>query len=209
MNSSTELFQPHDIVSENPSPQGPQDVLIYHVADPLELFRILTSKKVKSVKCLKAENSLTLYPQIPDGVTLCTERELSLEFSGGFAIVFDRTKINNYYVPGSPFFSESLHLGGKKGGLELSQCERIECLSSDFRIAHPQLSDKDLHEYARTRNPLAFSEFSIELPSVTEAYSGFDAEKYQIESAQIIKQHLIDNAAELLSGVKHDIDLGK
>ena len=55
MNVSTDKsIQPPTMVSEKPlvsdtfsnvSPQGPQDVLIYHVADPLELLRILTSKK--------------------------------------------------------------------------------------------------------------------------------------------------------------------
>ena len=197
------------LVSENPSPQGPQDVLIYHVADPLELLRILTSKKIQSVSDLKKKESFTLYPGIPDGVTLCTRDELILKFSGGFAIVFDRTKIDGYFVPQSPIFSESLHLGGIKGGLDLSLSEEILSLSPSLKIEHPELSDRDLHTYAKKRNTQALTEFGIQLPSVTTHYCDFNAEEYQKQSAKIIKDYFIASAKELLSEVKHDIALSK
>lgn len=209
MVSEKPLVSEKPIVSEHPSPQGPQDVLIYHVADPLELLRILTSKKIQSASDLRKKESFTLYPGIPDGVTLCTRDELISKFSGGFAIVFDRTKIDGYFVPQSPIFSESLHLGGTKRGLDLSQSEEILSLSSRLRIEHPELSDRDLHQYAQTRNKQAFNEFGIQLPYVTIDYIDFNAEEYQKQSAEVLYDYFVTHAYRLFSEVDHDIALSK
>jgi len=190
-----------------------EDVLIYHVADPLELLRILLKNRIESATELSPKQSFTLYPQIPDGVTLCTLGECAATYRSGFAIEFDRSEIPGYYVPQSSLFADSRwgQFGGVKGAIELDRVSSltIRSLSWDLRVEHPVLTARDLHVYAISRNVQAREEFGIGLPVVPglDKFCDFSPESYQTESARILFDYFSQHIFDLFSGVKHDIGL--
>lgn len=170
------------------------DYLYYVCHDPFELFDIFEPRNkqdrtffrpgvIESADSLQQDSSLTLYPMIPDGVSLYTPEDVRAGFRSGIALVFDKADLEDrYYLPHFHQYNNNTPVlaGGVMGSIDLSLIKPsyIFSLGHRFELTHPMLTIDDLAKYTQSRKSIVKNRFSVDLPEITTISSSADVKEY-------------------------------